>query len=198
MVTRKRVDGDITREIFEMPALWDGESEEGYLDLLAAFKNEMGSSSLFEMLRAHDLTAKIWEERRFKRVQGALIHSARVEALTALLAAHFGDDREEALETAQNYFSGVPERRRPVKTLLADMGITSEQIEANALHLRSSGVQTLDRMIVHRETARVSLMKAHEKRQRRLDKAKERSCTVNEAREQTGRVVRIARAVRQD
>lgn len=198
MVKRKRLDGDAIREIFEMPALWEGESEEDYLDLLAFVEKELEASSFFEKLRVHDLTAKIWEERRFRRTQGALIRSARVEALTDLLAARFGDDREEALETAQNYFSGVPEKMVPVENLLSEMRITSEQIEANALHLRSLSVQMLDRMIVHRETTRASLMKEHEKRQRRLDKAKKRSSAANDTKEQAGRVVRIPRVVRQD
>ena len=44
-------------------------------------------------------------------------------------------------------------------------GITDEQIEANAMHIRSPGLQMLDRMVTSRETLRNGTIKEHERLQ---------------------------------
>lgn len=193
MTKRERVSAaEPLDDLFKKPTLWEGESEESYFDLLAMVESEMSPANLFDKIRAHDLADKIWQERRLKRTQAALIGGARVESLAGLLSARFGDNLEEAVETAQDYYSGNAERMRRARKLLVEMAITSEQIEANALHLRSAGIQALDRMITYKETARNALMKGHEKRQRKLKKAKGNSPSSSNASE---RVIRIARQV---
>lgn len=193
MTKRERVSAaDPLDDLFRKPTLWEGESEESYLNLLAMVESEMSPANLFDKIRVHDFADKIWQERRLKRTQAALIGSARVESLAGLLSARFGDNLEEAVETAQDYYSGNPERMRRTRKLLVEMAITSEQIEANALHLRSAGIQALDRMITYKETARNALMKGHEKRQRKAKKAKVNSPSTGNAPE---RVIRLARQV---
>ncbi len=157
------------------PALWDGECAEDYLKLHSLFERYMSPSNLFDKIKVQDLVDKLWQEQRLKHSQAALIDSARVESLAQLLSPRFGDKVDEAMETARDYYSGIPERVRPVRTLLAKMGITSKQIEAHALHLRSNGVQALDRMIMYKETTRNAIMKAYEKRQRKAEKEKKKN-----------------------
>ena len=89
-----------------------------------------------------------------------------------LFAPHYGENLAAAFETAQNYYSGVPEKVGRAKKLLLQLGIRSEQIEANAMHIRSLGLQTLDRMITNRETLRNRIIKEHERRKRKAAKAK--------------------------
>jgi PP-loop superfamily ATP-utilizing enzyme len=79
------------------------------------------------------------------------------------------------LETAQHYYSGVPEKVRRAEKLVTQLGIAFEQIEANAMHLRNPGLQTLDRMITCRETLRNRIVKEYERRKRKADKAKRRT-----------------------
>ena len=89
-----------------------------------------------------------------------------------LFAPHYGENLAAAFESAQNYYSGVPEKVGRAEKLLLQLGIGSEQIEANAMHIRSLGLQTLDRMITNRETLRNRIIKDHERRKRKAAKAK--------------------------
>lgn len=175
MSNRERADVDPLDNWFTEPVMWDSERAEDYLRLHSVVEREMSPVTLFDRIRVQDVTDKLWEARRLKRTQAALIESARVESLTQLLLPRFGDNLDEALETAQDYYSGIPERVRPVKSLLAKMGITSEQIEAHALHLRGAGVSALDRMVMYKEATRNAIVKAHEKRQRKAEKEKKKN-----------------------
>ena len=162
-------------DLLGKPALLKSENARDYERLRAAIEREMDPKSIFDKIRIQDLTDKVWEERRLKRSQAALIEGALVQSLAMLFAPYYGENLEAALETAQNYYSGVPEKVRRAEELLVQLGITSEQIEANAMHVRSLGLQMLDRMIMSRETLRNSIVKDHERRKRKAEKAKRRT-----------------------
>ena len=162
-------------DLLGKPALLKSEDAREYERLHAAIEHEMDPKNIFDRIRVQDLTNKVWEERRLKRGQAALIESALVQSLAMLFAPHYGENLEAALETAQNYYSGVSEKVDRAEKLLAQLGITSEQIEANAMHVRSLGLQMLDRMIMSRETLRNSIVKDHERRKRKAEKAKRRT-----------------------
>ena len=141
----------------------------------AAIEREMDPKSIFDKIRVQDLTNKVWEARRLKRGQAALIETALVQSLAMLFAPHYGENLEAALETAGNYYSGDPEKVRRAEKLLVQLGINAEQIEANAMHVRSLGLQMLDRMIMGRETLRNGIIRKHERRKREAEKAKRRT-----------------------
>lgn len=172
------------------PVLSAGERLEDYLELYATFEKEMAPVTLFDKIRVRDLTDKLWQEQRLKRRERALLESARIESLAELLSARFGEDKAEAIETAQDYYSGIPERVRRVHKSLMEMDITDDHIEANAFHLRSAGLQALGRMNMHNETTRNAIMKDHEKRQRRAEKEKQKNSVGDKA---TPRVMRVVR-----
>jgi hypothetical protein len=177
-MTTKRVRVSIEEpfeDLLGKPALLRSEDSRDYAKLHAAFEREIDPKSIFDRIRVQDLTDKFWEEQRLKRSQAALIDSALVQALAMLFAPHYGENLAGALETAQNYYSGVPEKVRRAEKLLVQLGIGSEQIEANAMHIRSLGLQMLDRMITNRETVRNSIIKEHERRKRKAEKAKRRT-----------------------
>jgi len=178
-------------DLLGKPALLKSENARDYERLRAAIEREMDPKSIFDKIKVQDLTDKVWEERRLKRSQAALIETALVQSLAMLFAPYYGENLEAALETAQNYYSGVPEKVRRAEKLLVELGITSEQIEANAMHVRGLGLQMLDRMIMSRETLRNGVIKEHERRKRKAEKAKRRTA-INDnapAREAAGRAV---------
>jgi len=160
------------QDLLGKPALLKSEDSRDYAKLRAAIEREIDPKGIFDTIRVQDLTDKIWEEQRLKRSQAALIDSALVQSLAMLFAPHYGENLTAAFETAQNYYSGVPEKVRRAEKLLSQLGIRSEQIEANAMHIRSLGLQTLDRMIMNRETLRNRIIKEHERRKRKAAKAK--------------------------
>jgi len=159
------------------PALLKSEDSVAYLTLREAFRAEINPKTIFDEITLQDLTDKYWEERRFRRSQAALIDSASVQSLGILCEPFYGDNMEEALATAQDYYSGVTERTRAAQKLMVQLGITPEQIEANAMHVRGLGLEMFDRMINSRETSRNSIIKEHARRQRKAEKAKRRSGT---------------------
>jgi hypothetical protein len=169
-------------DLLGKPALLKSEDSRDYAKLHAAFEREIDPKNIFDKIRVQDLTDKFWEEQRLKRSQAALIDSALVQSLAMLFAPHYGENLAGALETAQNYYSGVPEKVRRAEKLLVQLGIGSEQIEANAMHIRSLGLQMLDRMITNRETVRNSIIKEHERRKRKAEKAKRRTAINDNAR----------------
>ena len=57
-----------------------------YERLRAAIEREIDPKSIFDKIRVRDLTDKVWEERRLKRSQAALIESALVQSLAMLFA----------------------------------------------------------------------------------------------------------------
>ena len=60
-----------------------------------------------------------------------------------------------------------------------EMGIQTVAIhstaDSNAMHVRSLGLQMLDRMITSRETLRNGIIKEHERRKSKAEKAKRRT-----------------------
>jgi hypothetical protein len=177
-------------DLLGKPALLKSENARDYERLRAAFEREMDPKSIFDRIRVQDLADKVWEERRLKRSQAALIESALVQSLAMLFAPHYGENLEAALETAQNYYSSIPEKVDRAEKLLAHLGIAPEQIEANAMHIRSPGLQMLDRMVTSRETLRNGIIKEHERRKRKAEKANRRTAINGKApaREAAGRV----------
>ena len=93
-------------DLLGKPALLKSENARDYERLRAAIEREMDPKSIFDKIRIQDLTDKVWEERRLKRSQAALIEGALVQSLAMLFAPYYGENLEAALETAQNYYSG--------------------------------------------------------------------------------------------
>jgi DNA-binding transcriptional regulator YdaS (Cro superfamily) len=65
--------------------------------------------------------------------------------------------------------------RARLPQLLRNIERSDLQIEANAMHIRSLGLQMLDRMVTSRETLRNAIIKEHERRKRKAEKARRRT-----------------------
>lgn len=149
------------------PALLESEDKQSYLQLRAEIEREIDPKTVLDRIKVQDLTDKLWEERRFKRNQAALIASAKVPSLAMLLGPSYGDNLEQALKVAQDYFSGDVRAQKSAQQIVDRLGISAEVIEANAIHLRIGTIQALDSMTNSREQTRHRLVKDHLKRQRK-------------------------------
>lgn len=161
-------------DLLGKPVFLKSEDGNDYATLRAAIEREIDPQDIFDEMRVKDITDSVWEESRLKRQQTALIQGAQTQSLASLFAAHYGEDLEAALEAARGCFSGNPEKIGPALKLMDQLGITGEQIEANAIHVRGLGLQMLDRMIFGRALVRNRLIKDHERRQRKAKKEKRR------------------------
>jgi hypothetical protein len=148
------------------PALSIGASAEDFRLLSREIENEIAPSNIFEKLEVRDISHKIAEEQTLKRMQTAIVTSARVESLAALLEPTFGQNIEKARKIAQDYFSGSGESKSVAKELVDRLGISMENIDASALHLRMSSIHALDDMIDRREGSRNRIIKRHLKRKK--------------------------------
>lgn len=162
------------------PAFQKTEDASEYATLRAEIGREINPQNIFDEMRVKDITDSVWEENRLKRQQTALIQGARTQSLAFLLAPHYGDGLEAALETAQGYFSGNPKKIGLALELIQKLGITDEQIEANAVHVRGPSFQMLDRMIFGRAVMRNRHIKDHERRQRKKAKKEKRRIPIND------------------
>ncbi len=158
-------------DILGKPAFFKNEDPEEYFQLEQCLRDEMDPKNIFEEMELRDLTNKCWEERRLRRIQVALVESNFLQSLIQLLAPRYGENHEQAAQDAQDYYSGDPNKMRRVEKMLAAMGITAEHIEANAMHLHSSPVHTLDSMISSRETGRKSIIRERQRRRRKAEKS---------------------------
>jgi hypothetical protein len=162
---------DDTDDLFGKPPLMKGEDKERYFRLLAAVKHQIEPKTFFDELWVRELTDKIWEQHRCKDSVAALVEGAFVEALASLLLpfiappmVSIGEDA--ATEMARNYYSGIanPKKMKEIELLLAQYGITQEQIRAKAMQLCGGGVLMFNRMGTNCENSLRALRKDNERR----------------------------------
>lgn len=154
-------------------------------------EREVAPTNIFEKLEARDISHKVVEEQLLKDMQTAIVRSARAQSLAMLLGATYGQNLEKALNVAQDYFGGPEERQRAAKNLVQSLGISIEDIDANALHLRMSSIHALDDMIDRREGGRNRIIKRLLKR-KKTSSSKDPGSTAGE------KDLRIRRRTRKD
>jgi hypothetical protein len=147
------------------PALMNAENEKKFSKLRADIEAEIAPQNVFDEIAVFDISHKIFEEQELRGLQTKIIASARVASLTALLTPSYGQNIDKAAKVAQDYFGGAAAVQQAAKKRVSDLGISMEDINANALHLRMASIQTLDDMIDRRENGRNRIIKRHRKRE---------------------------------
>ena len=129
-----------------------------------------------------DVTDKIWEAQRYKKLEVRLIEGSRVSALAHLLLPFFDLDLSKAFSAANMYFSRDFSRSKPARELMSDNKITEEMVDAKALAMQCGQISYIERMVSNREVARNGLLREHERRQRRAARlARKSNANDNEA-----------------
>ena len=151
-------------DFFGPPALLRGESEALYAALLAEVDRMIEPKTILDRIDVRDITDKIWESQRYKRLEPRLIESACVSALAHLLAPLFELDHARGLAAATMYYSPKAHERKLAVQLLSDHKITDEMILAKALAQVDSHIGSIDRLIAARERSRHNLFKDYQRR----------------------------------
>jgi hypothetical protein len=157
-------------DLFGEPPLLKGEDTARYGRLLAAIKHEIKPETVFEKIHVREFTDKLWQQQRCKQSAASLVDGAYIEALANLLrpfnppAISFGEDA--ATEMARDYYSGEAKAKKveAVELLLAQYGITEDQIRAKAMQLCGGGVLMFNRMETSCETSLRMLRKENDRR----------------------------------
>ena len=158
-------------DLFGKPLLLEGDDEERYNRMRDAVIRDLQPKDVFEWINARDQVDKLWEEQRYKRASTALINGAVLNAvkfyLNELPKRIFGIHTPTA-DLALLYFSNNPKERKEVISLLAQYGITIQEIHAKAAQLEGGGIQGFERLVAARESERRRLRK--ERNARRQDR----------------------------
>jgi hypothetical protein len=140
------------------------EDEALYKALLAEVEQMIEPKNILDQMDVRDITDKIWEGQRYKRLQPKLIESECVSALAHILMPTFDLDHEKAFEAANMYYGNNALRRKTAAAHMALYYITDDMVLAKALAQSGRGIGTIDRLIAAREKSRNSLFKDHQRR----------------------------------
>jgi hypothetical protein len=157
-------------DFFGQPPLLRGENEVLYRALLSEVERMIEPKTILDRMDVRDITDKIWEAQRYKRLEPRLIESASISALAHLLAPIFELSPSRGLEAANMYYGQDRAKRKVAAGLLSHHKITDEVILAKALAQVGGHVADIDRLITARERSRNNLFKDHQRR--RADAAK--------------------------
>src|SRR3954453_22414321 len=161
-------------DLLGAPAILPGESENRYAALQAEVGRTIKPQNIFDWLRVRTITDAVWEEMRYKGLESKLIEGSKVNALAVLLTPHCGFYQKRAAELAADYYSPDPKRSEPAVRRVAWFGITQEMINAKAASIEGANLVLLDRLIGNRQNCNRSLIKEHERRQRKTEKSEKR------------------------
>jgi hypothetical protein len=157
-------------DFFGPPPLLRGEDEALYKTLLAEVERMIEPKTILDRMDARDITDKIWEAQRYKRLEPRLIESECVRALAQILVPIFGLDHSAAFDAANMYYGRDRLKRKTAAELLSHYNITDEMILAKALAQSSGQLGSIDKLVTTREKSRNDVFKDRERR--RLNAAK--------------------------
>jgi hypothetical protein len=162
-------------EFLGCPPLTQNEDEVDYRALQREVENHLKPEGFIDDLRVRDLTDAIWEEQRNKRYQSKLSDSAVHSALIQVLTEIHRTEVWQARVDADKWFSEDLDEQNYVSDLLNRYQVSREMIYARAMALNAPSIALVERMISSRKSLRSQLLKDHERRQRRIEKAERRA-----------------------
>jgi hypothetical protein len=166
--TREGLATSPMRDLFGKPPLIKGENAEDYWRLWDACAADHNPRTLSEFIVVNDLVHKYWEQLRLRRFSPALIQSACIEALEYLIRPIIRTDDPQmkgvTSDIARFYYVGVAGSKKRAIEFVAECGITTDQIFAQAMQMRGTALLMFDRMDVNRENTSRALRKEMERR----------------------------------
>jgi hypothetical protein len=152
------------------PVLAAGEKVEDFWLLAAEVWDALQPKTFLERLEVSDVCHALWEERRYRRQQGALPTATRLKALECLLAANGYE--KIAIKIAMDYFGRNEEERATAIVFLDRLGITNEAIAAQASEHNLATISAMERLMANRQSRRDMIVKQYQRRKRKAEKHK--------------------------
>lgn len=126
---------------------------------------------ILDEMDAADITEHFWRSREIANSIDNIIKAARRDALATILAPMAHHNLHTALEWADDYFSGDPDKRKAIESLLRAHGMGPAAITAQAVMQRAPVLQILNRITTSIGIHRHDILAAHATR-REARKAK--------------------------
>jgi hypothetical protein len=165
------------------PLLLPGESVTAYDDLLARVSGNLKPSDIFEEIWVREIVDLIWESLRWRRHQAGSIKAAVPKALEQILKPLVPDESrrgsfQERLEAAEDALNGKgPDARlamqwaaadpaaiQRVENLLASIGLTMDNVVAQAVARDLDKIERFNRLIASAEWRRNALLREIDRR----------------------------------
>ena len=172
MTEENETDDNYFTLIFGEPALLKGECRLAYnllrtrVEILLKADNDVLSQ-----LKVQEVTDSIWERQRYKRFATQHIDTGYLVGLEVLLQPVCRPRPSNNPGTiAMEYYYGDEEQRRTAKAFVRGAGITEDQIQAQAHLVNAGQFSCFDRLVDSRSATLKSLMKDHDRQQRKAEK----------------------------
>lgn len=149
---------------FGFSPLLTGEDPAKYHELLQAIFDYVQPADIFERIWTREIADSVWEKLRFHGLMVSLMNATEQQALERVLRPLFGGLRVlEAEALALKWRIKEPGALKEVQRLLDKAGMTWDAIKAEALSLRISDVERIDRLIVSAESRRDATLREIER-----------------------------------
>jgi len=164
--------------LFGAPPLFDAENSDAYDDMLSRVSNTVNPSNIIEEIWVRDVVDLAWETLRLRRLKAHLIDANMHRGMKVVLEPLCGYAQAEEISAgwARRNDSAVKE----VKQLLADAGLTMNEVIAETLAVKISDIERIDRLIMNAEARRNSVMREIDRHRASLGQALRRSSDVVE------------------
>jgi hypothetical protein len=164
----RKITMDEIKALLEKPPLIRGESEEAFWNWFSAFADEHQPESFSDWLEVHDYAVKQWEQNRLQRSNSALVEGVQYRALRNLVMPFFTRLNSVSLDygsqISHDFFFGNDKKKEQARYNLGSLGITDDQILAEAMQIRAKELVVFDRMDNYRANAKRNLRKGFDRR----------------------------------
>jgi hypothetical protein len=158
VVTKHEIPADLV-DFFANPPLLNNESRNAYYNLRKGIIETIEPQNTCEWILTVDLLDLAWEIRRLAKQKASLVNMTWKQALCMILEAHADGDplerRRGAQELANQYFS--EKGRKDTIGYLAIIGLTEDDIAAQAATLRQPELDLVDRQMERARVARMAI-----------------------------------------
>ncbi|NVO16251.1 MAG: hypothetical protein HXX10_19640 [Rhodoplanes sp.] len=148
----------------------DGEKPRHYEDLINRIGAAVGAVDIIDWLMVSDLVNITWDIQRFRRVQASTIKLGRRQAMEQALLKCLPHERnrktlkDDADVFAQNWFRDDEKTTPYVESVIANAGLSMEDITSIALTCQAEELDRIDEQIERCENRRDKILQRIERR----------------------------------
>ena len=139
------------------PALFDGEDENAYQELLARVQASVRPKDIIEEIWVRDVVDLTWDVLRLRRLKANIMVAATQRAIKKVLAPAIG--LETAGKVSADWAARTPGSVDEFNEILTDMELSMDVVMAEALRMRLDDVESIDRLIVSAEARRNAVLR---------------------------------------
>jgi len=149
---------------YSQPTLLRTESKQEWSELVRELMEEIQPQSRIEREYVNDIAHLMWEIMRYRRFKATMInngfrHALKTTLRSIFMISHFLPGIEAADELTEQWFFDQKAKER-VSGLLEEAGLDEMAIEAEALALRFTEIEKIDRSLASAEVRRDKALRA--------------------------------------